>query len=289
MSNHVYACLRGSIVRRLALRFFFNMATFFSTWRLHYKFAWSNSGESNGCTWSNYLFRDVFVYVWYPALPDAVPLIRLLSINGAASGRHALVVMPFTDTRSHVRVPPCLDPRSSSSSLGVATLLFVLQHHVIRIERRVSSIPVGSPIMTIIVLGLEKVCLDRGPIWRDSTSLCRHPTGHIRDSYDRSLGYDQWEGGFSDMLSILRFGYEGTLRHETIRKQVLLKKTLEGSCFGKRKSHKIGTVFLDLFFPHGNPLTMTRQSYGASGVGNHVGSAHGWSVFTHFPTHIGGP
>ena len=33
---------------------------------------------------------------------------------------------------------------------------------------------------------------------------------------------------------------------------------------------------------------MTRQSYGASGVGVHVGRAHGWSVFTHFQTHIGG-
>ena len=196
MSNHVYACLRGSIVRRLALRFFSTWRLFFSTWRLHYKFAWSKFGESNGCTWSNYLFRDVFVYVWYSALPDAVPLIRLLSISGAASGRRALVVMPFTDTRSHVRVHPCLDPQSSSSSLGVAALLFVLQHHVIRIERRVSSIPVGSPIMTIIVLGLEKVCLDSGPIWRDSTSLCRHPAGHIRDSYDRSLDMISGRGVF---------------------------------------------------------------------------------------------
>ena len=35
-------------------------------------------------------------------------------------------------------------------------------------------------------------------------------------------------------------------------------------------------------------LTMTRQSYGASGVEIHVGRAHGWSVFTRFQTHIGG-
>ena len=40
-------------------------------------------------------------------------------------------------------------------------------------------------------------------------------------------------------------------------------------------------------FKKGFLLTMTRQSYGASGVEVHVGRAHGWSVFTRFQTHIG--
>ena len=118
-------------------------------------------------------------------------------------------------------------------------------------------------------------------------------------SYSRLLrkepGYDQWEGDFQDMLASLRCGYEGTLRHETIRKQVSLQKNSRRSLFWQKKNpqnrHSFSGPILSPRqpFKRGFSLTMTRQSYGASGVGIHVGRAHGWSVFTHFPAHIGGP